>query len=437
MKSVTNPLVITSALLVALGCGGSTTPNDVVQDTGVDTQVILDTVVTDLPPADTATTDATDTAVADVPTDTVVHDYGQVSCFFNSECDPDSFCLATACGNGGTCTIKPMSCPIPDVAAEPVCGCDGIMYDSECNANMVGERIGTDAYCGSNIDCADDAGCGAGEFCKLIGCAILPGKCTTIPWDCTALFAPVCGCNGETYGNACLASAASTGVDGTDIRCEKATCLIDSECGVDGFCFKTSCGALEKGTCETPPAICRGLEFEVCGCDGTTYASECLARKASVSVDATGTVCSASVTCRDNSDCAMNEFCEKATCDTGRGSCSKLPMMCPVSDDPACGCDGVMYSSKCHAKWGRVNTQATAECEGEDTCGLLDSCRSGTEFCLTDTCGGSGTCVVKPATCEAANYPVCGCNDITYKNPCEANKAGTTLKIGAACGTPE
>jgi hypothetical protein len=61
-------------------------------------------------------------------------------------------------------------------------------------------------------------GCGRGHFCDFGGearCGRVdaPGVCEPQPQACIELFDPVCGCDGNTYGNACAANAAGVGVD--------------------------------------------------------------------------------------------------------------------------------------------------------------------------------------------------------------------------------
>ena len=62
--------------------------------------------------------------------------------------------------------------------------------------------------------------CGAGLFCDydledICGAADAPGTCRIKPEICTADYAPVCGCDGKTYGNKCSANAEGVSVSTT------------------------------------------------------------------------------------------------------------------------------------------------------------------------------------------------------------------------------
>ena len=49
--------------------------------------------------------------------------------------------------------------------------------------------------------------CGPHEFCQRpAGICFFPdieGTCTKVPFVCSRLYLPVCGCDGKTYGNDC------------------------------------------------------------------------------------------------------------------------------------------------------------------------------------------------------------------------------------------
>ena len=97
-----------------------------------------------------------------------------------------------------------------------------------------GDRLGAcSAQCGG----PEGTPCEEGQFCKRPDGACAPeaeGVCMDIPINCPTHFAPVCGCDNETYPNACYADAAGVPVAFPG-ECEPAQ----------------TCGGSAGDTCET------------------------------------------------------------------------------------------------------------------------------------------------------------------------------------------
>lgn len=111
-------------------------------------------------------------------------DCREVACFRAYEC-------ADECGgevfNNGCCT-----CP------------EGTIDIDQCRDDET-----------ESTSCASDADCGPSEFCKTpTGSCDASGECAIKPDNCLDVYEPVCGCDGESYSNACYAEREGMSIGG-------------------------------------------------------------------------------------------------------------------------------------------------------------------------------------------------------------------------------
>ena len=229
----------------------------------------------------------------------------------NAACEPLDCGLDCAAykRNEEGCEICACEMTVCPEARAPVCGINGVTYNNLCGSERAGVGVAFEGVCPPLCESGED--CPQGLVCQRLSqrpelCSedgslcrsscVLPeserrcednGDCMggfdctegvcALACSCSPVYAPVCGADGETYFNPCVArcqnrEVARVGVccegrdlDACDIRCENGFALDGDGCDI------CQCR-------EVPPCECEPVVNPVCGSDGQTYRNPCEAR---------------------------------------------------------------------------------------------------------------------------------------------------------------
>jgi Secretion system C-terminal sorting domain/Kazal-type serine protease inhibitor domain len=252
---------------------------------------------------------------------------------------------------------------------------------------------------------------------------------------CITLYQPVCGCNGVTYSNSCEAINMGGVTSWTDGPCNTSSCIdmsaLDfglcdmflgyawngSSCvGMSGCGYVignidyspnfydniVECAAVCVGDCISQYQIeagytvdCGDIAPPMCGCDGITYNGECSAYYYGGVTTMSIGVCG-----------GANNYCPRIPFFVSFGDCD-LNLGWALTTSGCIETSGCSYIGNNGHDYSAFFFESSYECGNQCIDSVVIECVDST--------------IINPGTlCPDIYFPVCGCDNVTYFNSCDA-----------------
>ncbi|XP_043244831.1 agrin-like, partial [Amphibalanus amphitrite] len=366
------------------------------------------------------------------------------------KCKSPDPCRDVRCPFGGRCVPSGLTfscrCPTdcPSFGGKPVCGSDGVTYDSLCELKrqVCIQRTNVTVKFNGQCDPCASVSCPKYQVCQLDASRQASCRCSD---HCERRVAPVCASDGLTYESLCAMQVeacrsrrqlkviyqgkCSSGVN----PCSALRCSEYERCEIDR-------GGVARCTC---PDTCEPVVRPVCASDGRTYDNTC---RLELERCRSGRAMHALHygVCGTQDPCATHRCPYGGVC-RSNGPGSEPRCDCPRCSDeysPVCATDGTSYNNECKLRLEACEKRLDLRVQYIGLCTNVSLTPSpeidmtlpmpGDEGCENKHCPHYGICESRPngeaactcpRTCVPHNDPVCGIDGVTYANECEMKVA--------------